>query len=207
MRTQSKDTPGNLSLTLGLMLLILATVSAPLLAQEPPEMSAEEAAMMEAWQKAMTPGPEHAALAEMAGTWKFTNTMWMDPADDPVVTEGTAVRTMLLGGRVLEEKVSSEVMGQPFEGIGQTGYDNVTGEYWSTWFDNMSTGLMTLHGTWDEATDTGTFEGQAADPMTGGMKKVRMVSQIDENGREHNVFYEDRGGEWVKTMELVYQRR
>ena len=36
------------------------------------------------------------------------------------------------------------MMGMPFEGIGRTGYDNVTGKYWSTWIDNMSTGCY-LH--------------------------------------------------------------
>jgi hypothetical protein len=53
------------------MLAIALTLSTalPVLAQEapsassPPKMSAEQAAMMAAYQKAGTPGPEHAALA------------------------------------------------------------------------------------------------------------------------------------------------
>lgn len=191
---------------LGIAFALLAVTVAPTLAQEP-QMSPEQAAMMAAWEQAMTPGPQHAGLAEMAGPWKFTNKMWEDPAADPTIVEGTAVRTMILGGRVLEERVSSEFMGKPFEGLGHTGYDNVTGEYWSTWVDNMSTGLMTMKGSWDESTGAGTFEGEAADPMTGTLKKVRMVSRINEDGSETNEFFEDRGGQWVKTMELVYHRQ
>ena len=29
-----------------------------------------------------------------------------------------------------------------FTGVGRTGYDNVTGRYWSTWTDTMSTGVV-----------------------------------------------------------------
>jgi hypothetical protein len=89
--------------------------------------------------------------ADTAGEWKFTIKSWMDPEAEPMLSEGTAHRTMELGGRVVEEVVESSMMGQPFEGIGRTGYDNLTGEWWSTWTDNMSTGLMTMTGTYDEA--------------------------------------------------------
>jgi len=60
---------------------------------------------------------------------------------------GTATRSMTLDGRVLVEDVSSSMMGSPFTGHGMMGYDNVTGKYWSTWNDSMSTGLMVSEGT------------------------------------------------------------
>lgn len=171
-----------------------------------PEMSPEMAAMMEAWQKAMTPGPQHAALAKLVGDWKFTAKMWMEPGAEPTASEGTAVRTMALGGRVLEEKVSSMVMGKPMEGLGRTGYDNVTGTYWSTWTDNMSTGLMVMEGSWDEASGEGELEGEVTDPMTGKPMPVRMTSKR-QGEKELSEFFENRGGEWVKTMELIYERQ
>jgi len=162
---------------------------------------------MMAMQKAMTPGPQHEMLARGVGTWKMTATMWMDPAAEPTVTEGTSERHLELGGRVLEENVSATMMGMPFEGIGRTGYDNVTGKWWSTWTDNMSTGLMTLTGTWDEATNTQTFEGEVADPMSGGMKAVRMTVRYEE-GREVADMYEPGpDGSMVRTMEIVYERQ
>jgi hypothetical protein len=34
-------------------------------------------------------------------------------------------------------------MGMPFEGLGYTGYDNVKKQYFGTWIDSMSTGIMT----------------------------------------------------------------
>ena len=58
---------------------------------------------------------------------------------------------MALGGRFLEERVQSSFMGQPFSGIGYTGYDNVKKKYVSTWMDNMGTMIMVMEGTPDPA--------------------------------------------------------
>jgi hypothetical protein len=44
-------------------------LSMPLHAQDAPKVSPEEAAMMEAYQKAGTPGPAHAGLAATAGEY------------------------------------------------------------------------------------------------------------------------------------------
>lgn len=191
-----------------------ALLAAPALAQEEsmeameaPEMSAEEAAMMETWMKAMTPGPEHQMLADSAGEWKFTITSWMEEGGEPMVAEGTAVRTMELGGRVSVEVVESSMMGQPFEGIGRTGYDNLKGEWWSTWTDNMSTGIMTMTGSYDEATHTWTWAGEGTDPMTGNAQKMKMtVVKEGEDKEVGTMWMAGPDGEMVKSMEIVYTR-
>lgn len=175
--------------------------------EHPPEreMSPEEQAMMAAWQQAMTPGEPHAFLARQAGSWSFSSSFWMEPGEPPMESTGTVERRMILGGRVLEEKVDSTMMGQPFEGIGHTGYDNVTGEYWSTWTDNMGTGVMTSTGTCTEEGHC-TFMGSYNDPMTGQPKQVRITYEATED-REVMAMYEDGpDGEERKTMELVYTR-
>ena len=183
----------------------LGTVlAAPLAAQEP---SAEEAAMMEAMQKAATPGDPHAHLAGATGSFKATIKMWTDPTSPPTMTEGTSERKMILGGRVLEETFKADMMGMPFEGLGHTGYDNVTGKYWGTWSDNMSTGVTVMEGTLDEATGKGTMEGESPDPMTGKKVPMRIEMRMDD-GKEVNDFYmTGPGGEMMKTMEIVYERR
>lgn len=170
------------------------------------EMSPEEAAMMKAWQESMTPGPEHEELAAMAGTYDMKVTMWQDPDGEPETLTGTAERSMILGGRVLEERVTSEVMGMPFHGEARTGYDNVTGTWWSTWIDNMSTGYARSTG---EEKEDGTlvFKGEAPNPMVGGMVKQKSVLTHGDDGSEVHTMYEHRDGEWVKTMEIVYTRK
>jgi len=167
------------------------------------EMSPEEAAMMQAMMESMTPGPEHAALAERAGVYDMSVTMWDPSSTEPQTVTGTAERTMMFGGRVLQEKVTAEIMGMPFEGEGRTGYDNVTDTYWSTWMDNMSTGLNSSTG---KQLDDGSLEfvGEAPNPMAGGMVKQKSTIQRREDGSELDTMYEQRDGEWVKTMEIVY---
>jgi hypothetical protein len=177
------------------------------MAEEHPhgEMSAEEMAMMKAYEAAGTAGAEHALLADTAGSYKLTITMWHAPGAPPETTEGTAERTMTLGGRVLEEKVASSMMGAPFEGLGRTGYDNVRKTYWSTWTDSMSTALSVMHGTIAED-GSSTFEGEFVDPPTGGTKAVRIEGRMDGD-KEVLEFYEPGpDGTEVKVMEIVYER-
>jgi len=171
--------------------------------QEQPPLSAEEAAMMKAMTESMTPGAEHAALAERAGTYDMKVTMWEPGAEEPSSITGTAERTMIFGGRVLQEHVTAEVMGMPFEGEARTGYDNVTATYWSTWIDNMSTGLNSSTG---KKLEDGSLEliGEAPNPIAGGMIKQKSVLRRREDGSELDTMYEQRDGEWVKTMEIVY---
>lgn len=170
-------------------------------------MSSEQAAMMEAWTEAMTPGPEHERLAEAVGDWKATVKMWLEPGGEPSVSESMVSRSMSLGGRVLVEAWQGEMMGQPFIGHGRTGYDNVTGEHWSTWTDNMSTGLMVFGGHYDPETEKYTFTGSFADPMSGETVQSRSVSWQDDAGREMMEMYEIRDGQEVKTMEMTLERR
>ena len=89
---------------------------------------------------------------------------------------GTATRKMALDGRVLIEEVYSTMMGTPFTGHGMTGFDNVTGKYWSTWTDSMSTGLMISEGTCD-AQQNCTFTGSWNDPIKKGPVNSRMTSR------------------------------
>ena len=74
---------------------------------------------------------------------------WHEPGGPADEESGTATRTMALDGRVLVEDFKGTMMGNPFSGHGMTGYDNVSGKYWSTWTDSMSTGLMISQGTCD----------------------------------------------------------
>lgn len=189
--------------TLALFCLALA----PLAAQETdaPPMDAEMMAMMEAFQKAGAPGEPHEEMAASAGSWKFTMKSWMDPSQPPMESMGTAERVMTLDGRVIEEKVVGDMMGQTFHGIGRRGYNNVTGKYWATWTDSMSTGVFMATGSRDE-TGAIVMHGEYPNPMNGAMIKVRSVHQRKMDGRESFEWYEDHGEGEIKTMEIIYER-
>lgn len=173
-----------------------------------PQMNAEQQAMMAAWQKAGIPGAQHKQLAEhFVGKWTTKQTMWMDPAAPPMTETGTSVEVAVLGGRQVRTDFSSQWMGQPFEGVGYTGYDNVTGKYVSTWTDNSSTSVLVSHGDYDAATSTYTFHGEMADPMkTGAKTPVRQTLHIVD--ADHHVWemYESRDGKEARTMQIEYVR-
>ena len=175
------------------------------MAGEGHEMSPEEAAMMQAWHEAMTPGAQHAELAKGAGDYAVTVKMWMDPSAPPQVSEGTSHREMIMGGRILEEKVQSQMMGMDFEGMGLTGYDNVKGKYWNTWYDNMGTGVSPSEGT-VEAGKT-VMLGDYVDPMTRQAKHGKSVIWWENPDTQKMEMFDQRGDDWVKTMELTFVRK
>lgn len=164
--------------------------------------------VMQAWVEAMTPGPQHAVLASSQGSWAVTTTFWMMPGAEPQVSQGSAERRMIFGGRIMEETFVGDMAGQPMNGRATVGYDNVTGRYWSTWVDDMSTGITLMYGDYNDADDTWVMEGETPDPFTGGMIPMRIESRRDGENRQISEFYmPDPDGEMFRSMEMVYERR
>ena len=154
--------------------------------------------------KLATPGPQHEALKASVGKWKAVVKSWNAPGE-PVVSEGTDESRMILGGRYLEDRFQSTMMGQPFEGYGLTGFDNGAKRYWFFWVDNMSTGMMSGTGSMDESgkilTVTATAPGPDGRPMD-----VRMVTRfVDENTHVWSM-YGTQGGREMLMMEITYTR-
>lgn len=175
----------------------------PAAAQQP---SQEE--MMAAWAEAMAVGEQHQAFADRAGTWAMTTTYQLDPNGPPIVERGMAERAVTMGGRVLEERVDGQMMGNAFHGLGRMGYDNVTGRYWSTWTDTTSTALIVLYGDYDAASNTYVFEGEATDPLMGPMT-MRVETTIEGPDRDRSMFYIPVPGSEAdfQMMEIVYERQ
>ena len=194
-------------------LCLLLAIALPALAAEPKSsaplaMNAEQQKMMEAWQKASTPGEAHKRLAEQfEGTWDTKQSMWMDPSAPPSIDTGRSVNTAVFGGRQLRMDFKGAWMGQAFDGLGFSGYDNVKGKYISSWMDSMSTGLFVAEGDYDPASKTYTYQGQMPDPMKPGSSvPIRNVVRVVD--KDHHVFemYESRDGKEVKTMQIEYTR-
>src|SRR5687768_6066564 len=162
-------------------------------------MTPEMQKMMEAWQKASTPGPQHKQLVEhFVGTWNTKQTMWMDPSAPPTTETGKDVST-LFGDRHVRTEFNSQFMGQPFTGVAMTSYDNVTGKYIGSWIDSMSTGQFMAEGDYDPATKSYTFRGEMADPMKAGAKiPVREVIRIVDKDNHVMEWYETRDGKEQK---------
>ncbi|MET0892477.1 MAG: DUF1579 domain-containing protein [Pseudoxanthomonas sp.] len=194
-----------ISLSLAASALLLGS---PLAAETAaPQMTPEMKAMMEAYQKAGTPGAEHKQLASMAGTYDLTVKSWHTPGAEPAIDAGTATRKLILGDRVLVEDVSSQMMGQPYAGQGLHGFDNVTGKYWSTWNDSMSTGLMVSEGSCDAKLScayTGTYH----DPVSKKPQTARMTTRwTDPSTEVFEMYAPGPDGKESKMMEITYKKR
>jgi hypothetical protein len=168
----------------------------------------DQANPFEAWEKAAQPGPQHKALAAMAGSWTFTCKFWMEPGKDPMESKGTAERKMILGDRFLQEEVTSEMFGKPFLGRGLTGYDNVQQKYVGTWIDSLSTGISHSVGTADKSGKVLTFEREDYDPVAKTKVKGRdVVRLLGDDGQVMEMYKVLPGGKEVKVMEIKFVRK
>jgi hypothetical protein len=169
----------------------------------------DSATAMKAMMEAGTPGKEHAMLAKSTGTWKAETTMWMSPDAPPMTSTGTAVNKMILGGRYQEMSFKGDMMGQAFEGLGTTGYDNARKVWTSTWVDNMSTMIMNMDGTWDEATKTITFTGKMFCAPNGKMCDMKEnFRMVDDNTQVMEMYGPDmKTGKQFKNMEIKLTRK
>ena len=185
----------------------LALPAAAQTGNQPPQMTPQQKAEMEAYMKAGAPGAPHQTLASMAGQFDVKVKSWHDPKGPAMEESGTATRSMTLGGRVLVEDFSASMMGQPFSGHGMTGYDNVTGKYWSTWNDTMSTGLMVSEGTCD-AQRSCTFNATWADPVKKTPTKARMTTRWPSPTTEvFEMYAPGPDGKEMKMMEITYTKK
>ncbi|MEE8525903.1 MAG: DUF1579 domain-containing protein [Thermoanaerobaculia bacterium] len=166
----------------------------------------DPAAMEAAWAKAGAPGENHEFLARLEGDWTFESKMWMDPSAPPMESQGAAEKTMILGGRYLQEESSGEAMGQPFHGRALTAFDNVSGEFAGTWIDNMGTGILISRGSRDG--DSLTLIGEMTDPMSQQQMKLRMVTRIvDEDHHVFDYYVTMPGIPELKQMVIEYTRK
>jgi len=174
---------------------------------QPPQMTPEQKAEMEAYMKAGTPGAPHQTLASLAGNYDLKVRSRQQAGAPAMEDKGTATRAMTLGGRVLVEEFNSSMMGTPFTGHGMMGYDNVTGKYWSTWNDSMSTGLMVSEGTCD-AQKNCTFTGTWNDAVKKAPVKARMTTRWTSPTTEiFEMYAPGKDGKEMKMMEITYTRK
>jgi Protein of unknown function (DUF1579) len=204
------------------MIAVLATafIATPIFAEEAktnaatssPQMS--DAEMMAKMMELSKLNENHKLLAQLAGTWTYNVKMWMAPDAPPMESKGSAVRKPIMDGRYFVANFTGE-MKMPdedgkmknveFKGMSIEGYDNVQKKFVSTWCDNMGTGIMMSTGTYDISTKTFTYNSEVE--MMPGMKtKVREVIKVVDADHHNFEWYEDRGGQEVKTMEINYTR-
>lgn len=183
-------------------------VGGSLQAAEPPKMTPEMEAMQKKAMELGAPNSNHKQLEPTIGRWVAKATFWMKPGDKPITSEGMSENMWILGGRFVKQEYKGTWQGQPFEGLGFTGYDNLRGEYQTLWLDNMMTGQMTGKGSLDAATRTIKIGGSFSCPMTGEKDRAyRSELKIVNNDKHTYTAYDKTAeGKEFKSMEIVYTR-
>ncbi len=159
----------------------------------------------------------HKLLTGLDGTWNCTVKMWMDgdTSKKPQESKSTAVRKSMMDGRFVEMNVTGKMQmpgadGKPkemtFKGMGLEGYDNVKKKFVGTWMDNMGTGIMMSEGTYDPASKSFTYTSEY-EAMPGMKTAIREVVKLTDKDHMSFEWYENRGGQEMKTMEISYTRK
>ena len=161
-----------------------------------------------AWSAFATPGEPHARLAKLAGKWTTTTKSWMEPGKPPEETTGTCEFRMVLGGRYLEQRFEGSMMGQPFSGVGYTGYDNVKKKYEAYWIDTAGTGMMVMTGSQDKTGKKTVYTGSMIDPASGKPVAIRSVdTEVDADNLLFEMWMSGPDGKMSKSMEMSYTRK
>jgi len=149
----------------------------------------------------------HKQLEVMEGKFTGQYRMWFTPDAPPMEFETTVEREWVLDGRFLNETVTSETPGGPFNGVAYIGYDNMEGRYVMVWMDNHSTAIWTMHGSMDP--NEGIFRafGTSRDPLTGHI--VTSWGETDLSNADYHTsvgWAVDADGEVYKQFEMTMRR-
>ena len=188
-------------------LCLMLTVSPVLAKEKKHEKPMNQQAMMELWKKLGTPGEPHKHFASLAGSWTTTTKEWMEPGKPPTESTGTAEMKMLLDGRFLYQEYNSQMMGQPYSGIGIDAYDNMTKKYVTTWMDTMGTGIFMMEGTASADGKTITLKGSHPEPGGGQMHHRAVWKLVDANTQTFEMYGTHGHGKEMKMMEITYTRK
>jgi len=176
--------------------------------------SPDPAEMMKQMMEMAKLNENHKLLADLAGTWSYTVKM-MAPGETASTSTGSVTRKPIMNGRffVADFSGSMKMPGADgkmkdfaFKGTSIEGYDNVKQKFVSSWADNMGTGIMNSEGTYDPATKTFTYNGEV-EPVPGMKTAVREVIKVTDKNHHTFEWYENRGGQDVKTLEINYTRK
>jgi hypothetical protein len=189
------------------MLLVASLVIAD--TPKPVDKAAQQKAAMDAMMRAATPGDAHKKLNAMVGTFDAKIKMWMEPGAPPMESTGKAVNEWVLGGRYVQQRFDGTFMGQPFSGIGYTGYDNVRHMYTGTWMDSMSTSMMNSSGGDPDASGkVWRFSAMSMDPVSGEPVNIdERMTLIDNDHQVFEMYGPGPDGSNFKMMEITYTRK
>jgi hypothetical protein len=173
-----------------------------------PQEAIDAEQIMKLWAEMAAPGTRHQRLAQLEGKWKTVSKMWMaGPDAPPIVSTGECQRTMILGGRFLQDRHVGTMLGQPYEGLGITGYDNFKKKYVAVWMDTTGTAIYSMQGNWDPSGTVLSLYGDMDEYFTGEHDKpVKYVTRIVNQDQFVFEVHDLTLGEHSRVAEVTFTR-
>ena len=145
----------------------------------------------------------------MVGKWDVAGTYYM-PGMPPDKQTGTCEYRSILEGRLIlqDYQATSEASGFSMTGFGINGFDRSKKKYFTTWSSTMTTGMTVWEGTSDPSGKTFTYLGEDFDPMSGQMKKSKIVTKHESDDKMTMKMFEvDKDGSERLELEITYTRQ
>lgn len=191
---------------LAVMTMILGSAAAAVAQQA--KTAAGDAAIVKTMDDAMNPGEGQKRLESMVGRFDVRIFTWVDPSKPPFESRAVAITSWVLGSRYIQTMLSGFVMGEPFNGIGYAGFDNVGKKYQACYMDVGGTAMEWFTGTMAPDGKSAVLTATIYDAITLKPTKAEMRLSIAANGDHITELWQvDSSGKWVKVVELQYRRQ
>lgn len=153
--------------------------------------------------------PMHHMLMGAIGHWQIEIRTWATPEQKEPSSSVFECETRPLGdGKFAISEIRGISNNMPYEARCVMGFNSVTQKFERVWFDNLSTGVLMLEGTYDQAANKITYNGKVKDPRTHQDVPIRQVLDMTDPGNQVlTVFTQLKEGKDYKSMELIYRRR
>jgi hypothetical protein len=162
--------------------------------------------------QAMTqPGPEHAVLSRLTGTWDQQVRVWPEPGAEPMSSTGVGTAEMILDGRFLEIHSVVEMFGMRGESVSILGFDRRHDKYTILGLDTFGTYWVTAAGPASDGKSI-VMRGEDIDGVIGHKQEYEFRVRIDDadTWTMEIVFLDEmhtRGQGPFRMVEIVNRRR
>jgi hypothetical protein len=167
--------------------------------------TATEQQQMPAWALRGLPGPGHAALQSLVGTWRVENSIYIaiGRREKPAVSNDLICRReWIAGGRYLRDITEGTIAGWPYWRMGLLGHSNMDDRYEWVTVDAFNANMMIYRGGPEPGMATpisvsGVFtdQGVLGEHTAGKPVGMRTVIRIESNDRHSFELYLTAPGE------------
>jgi len=190
-----------------ILALLALLLSYPLAAQDPGSVTAEQ---MAEYRRLASPGPAHARLARLAGTWDMDIMFAVAPGQTQRV-HAVAENRAILGGRFLisEARSTEPFLGQDtIESVTIFGFDRRSGAWTVFGLDSFGTYHVDAEGVAPEDSEIVTMSGNNVDPRTERSEPFDWVLHfVDDDTYVTEILFLMPNGAMHKAVEITHRRR